>query len=125
MPSARNGILVITFQKCGIPKNFFWSEKLWNTGSWAIGGTSIKTITVTPEEISARKILGLIMPSSWWFMRTQCITSIVSFYKEVGLYLEVSDCEELMVVLTGVRAIYKTKWQKSGTIWILFNVKYL
>ena len=88
MPSARNGILVITFQKCGIPKNFFWSEKLWKAGSWAIGGTSIKTSTVTPEDISDRKILGLIMPSSWWFRRTQNITSIGLFYKNRGFYLE-------------------------------------
>jgi len=49
---------------------------------------------VTPEEISARKILGLIMPSSWWFRRTQFITSIGLFYKDredCGGYLTVKD----------------------------------
>jgi len=42
---------------------------------------------VTPEEISARKILGLIMPSSWWFRRNRNITSIGLFYKKVEILL--------------------------------------
>jgi len=54
---------------------------------------------VTPEEISARKILGLIMPSSWWFRRTQNITSIGLFYKNMGILTwRLSDCEELVGV---------------------------
>jgi len=53
---------------------------------------------VTPEDISARKILGLIMPSSWWVRRTQNITSIGLFYKNRGGLWRVSDCEELVGV---------------------------
>jgi len=38
----------------------------------------------------------------WWISRTQYITSIGLFYKEVGRLWRVSDCEELVVPSDGV-----------------------
>ena len=40
--------------------------------------------------------------SYWWFRRTQYITSIGLFYKEVGDFTwSVTDCEELVGAITG------------------------
>jgi len=39
--------------------------------------------------------------SIFWFRRTQYITSIGLFYKEVGRLWRVSDCEELVGGFTG------------------------